>query len=301
MKKILGWLYWFAVILSLLILAIRLANWGIKHGHSLPALPQPNGYDEILAAASSIKPPASDLSDLTPDQVRQLADQNRPALERARAAFQMESRVSLKPTRAWDDHHDDNLASLRRLAVAFGVEASVKMRDHQTDEAAACAMDMMRLADRTGRGGIITDGITSLTIEALALGELRPVIPQLDAEFCRKAGLEMEGLLDLRETPETTFATERTWSAIRFGVVDLIGSRLLKKDETKREEKFDQHYKDAVQRTQHLMLRMASHAYELDNKHEPTDVASLVPQYLKAMPKDFETGKEIHELPSVSQ
>lgn len=301
MKRIFGRIYWVVVGLGLLILALRLANWSVKHSYSLPALPQPNGYDEILAAAYSIKPPASDIVDLTSDQVRQLTDQNRPALERARAAFQMDSRVSAKPTPEWDDHHDENLASLRRLAVAFGIEASMKMRDHQTNEAAKCDMDMLRLADRTGRGGLIIDGITSLTIEALAEGDLRPKIPQLDAEFCHKAGLELEQLIDNREMPEATFATEKTWMAMRFGFIDLINRRLFKTNDLNREEKFNQHYKDAVRRAQYLMLRLASHAYELDNKREPANVALLVPQYLKAVPKDFVTGKEIQEVPPVSE
>ena len=300
MKKIISWFYWCLFVLGVLVFAIRLADSWVKHAHSLPALPSPNGYDEILAAANDIKPAPKDLVDLTPDQIRALADQNRPELERARKAFQLQSRVSVKPTREWDDHHDDNLASLMRLAVAFGIESSMKIKDHQTNAAAECDMDMLRLADRVGKGGIIIDGIKSLTIEALAVGELQPKIPYLDAEFCRKSSLEIEVWLDTREKPETTFSMEKNWSATRFGLIDLAGSRFMRQSNLKREDKFTSHFKDAGHWAQNLMLRLAVRAYALDKSRLPPDASALVPLYIKAVPKDFETGKEITELPPAS-
>jgi hypothetical protein len=300
-KKIFRWFYWCLAILGILTIAFRLTDSAVRKAHSLPALPSPNGYDEILAVALEIKPAKPDLTDLTEEQFRALADQNRPMLERARKAFKLESRVSVQTTHEWNDRHDDQLASMLRLAMAFGIEASVSMKDHHTNAAADCLMDMLRLADRVGKGGIITDGVKSLTIETLAIGELQPMCAYLDAEFCRKSALEIEAWLEIREKPETTFASERNWSAMRYGLIDVLGNWLMKKGNLKREEKYRSHYKDAVRRAQNLMLRLAAKAYSLDSQQLPTNAVVLIPNYLKALPKDYETGKEITVLPLLTQ
>ena len=301
MRKFIRVAYRILVGISLVIIVLRLVNWEVKRSHHLPALPAPNGYDEIVAAAGDVKSPVAGLAELSTNQIRELADGNRPALERARKAFQTESRVVVQPTQQWNDHHDDILTSLRRLAVAFGIESVVTMQDQHTNEAAQCDLDMLHLADCTGRGGIITDGIESMTIEALAMGDLQPKVARLDKEFCRKAAAEIESLLANRETPETTFAMEKNWSAKRYGLVDLVGGMVLKQADASRHAKFIAHYKDAVRREQHLMLRLASRAYVLDNQRNPENASSLVPQYLKSVPVDPETKQEIQELPLAVQ
>lgn len=42
-----------------------------------------------------------------------------------------------------------------------------------------------------------------------------------------------------------------------------------------------------------LMLLFAARAYELDHGKPPARAADLVPEYLKAVPKDPETGVEM--------
>jgi competence protein ComGC len=47
------------------------------------------------------------------------------------------------------------------------------------------------------------------------------------------------------------------------------------------------------QRTRQLMIDLAARAYELDKGHRPASVADLVPEYLKAVPKDPIAGTNI--------
>jgi hypothetical protein len=118
-----------------------------------------------LAAASEVKPPPDDLSELTAEQIRRLAEQNRAAIEHARKALQMESRVSVKPTKLWDDQHEEDVKRLRRLAVALGVESRAQLLNQHTNEAACCGLDTLRLAEFMRKGGLITDGIQSLVVK----------------------------------------------------------------------------------------------------------------------------------------
>lgn len=289
------WLNGLIIGLGILMLLLKLGNWSVRHSHPLPPLPQPNGYDALLAAAGGVKPPPPDLIDLSSEQLRQLADQNRPALEQARKALQMESRVAIKPTRDWDEHHDDDLTKLKRLAVALGLEAKFQLRNQQTNEAVRCNLDLFHLAQTARNGGLIIDGITGLTIEAIGVVVLQAELPRLDASGCRQAALELETLNRLREPPATTFATDKSWSAQRYGLIDSIGAVLARKTIAARQTKFIARSQDVARRTQHLMLRLAAQAYQLENQKPPANVSALVPDYLQAVPLNLETGKEIQD------
>jgi hypothetical protein len=297
----LKWLYRIAVCVGVLVLLVRVADWAARRGHSLPAPPQPNGYDEIVSAARSVKQPPADFSELTPEQIRLLAGQNRPALERARQAFQMESRVSVEIKKDWQDRHEEELKALKRLAVALAVEAKSQLLENHTNEAARCYLDVIRLAQTMREGGILIDGITSLALETIGSASLQAMLPQLDAAFCHEAARTLEELDSRREMPETIIATERTWSAQRFGLIDRIGGFIAREAKAKRHAQFIERSHQTHDRTQRLMLRLAARACELENQHPPAKVSELVPIYLKAIPRDSETGKEIQELPSLAK
>ncbi len=294
-------LSWTITGLAVLILLLKLANWSAQHGHSLPPLPQPNGYDALVAAAGKIRPPPLDLTELTPAQLQPVADQNRPAIEQARDALQMECRVALKPIKDWDDHHDEELTQLKRLAVAFGIEARFQRLNQHTNEAIRCDLDLLHLAEASRNGGIIVDGITGLTIETIGVMVLQIDLPHLDAANCRKAASELETFNDLREPPATMFATQKAWSARRFGLVNWIGGFLARKSLAARQTKFLQRSREVAGHTQHLMIRYAVRAYELENQKPPATMSVLVPDYLKAMPRDLATGEEIQEIPQLPQ
>ena len=291
------WAYIIFFTFAALFLLVRVADWAARRGHTLPTLPQPNGYDELVSAARAIKPLPSDFSELTHEQIRQLAEQNRPALEQARKAFQMQSRVSLEIKKDWQDRHEEELKSLKRLAIAFAVEAKSQMLGNRTNEAARCNLDVIRLSKAMREGGLLVDGINSLAIEIIGAASLQEMIPQLDAVFCQEAAHALEEMEFHRKTPDTLIATEKAWSAKRFGLIDRFGGFVAKKANTKRYAEFVKRSHDIHERTRRLMLRLAAHAYELENQKLPAKVSDLVPVYLKAIPRDLKTGKEIEDLP----
>lgn len=285
------------IILAVLVLSFRLANWAAKQGPALPVLPNPNGYDDLLAAGGQVVPPPADLIELTPDQIRSLADHNRSAVDQARHALQMACMVSLKTTRQWDDHHENNLRDLKRLALALGMESKIQLLNQHTNEAVQCDLDLLRLANAMRKGGLIIDGINSLIVETIGSAMLQSKLSQLDAETSREAALEMESLSASSELPDTIFATEKAWSRRRFGLVDLVGGLVMRNETLKRQDKYRSRFDEFMQRDQRLMLRLAARAYELDNHQQPANTVVLVPHYLKAVPKDAETGREIQQIP----
>jgi hypothetical protein len=72
-------------------------------------------------------------------------------------------------------------------------------------------------------------------------------------------------------------------------MTELVMSSSLKKALQKAGQKFNGQEK----KTHQLIIDLAAHAYVLENGHRPASVANLVPDYLKAVPKDPITGTNL--------
>lgn len=286
-------------VVGLLLLVVRLANWGLSSSRTLPVPPQPNGYEPLLLAAREIKSPPSELAELSQEQVRQLAEENKPVLEKSRQSLAMDSGVTLDTKKGWQNQHNQDLKDFKRLAVAFAVEAKFHLQAGRTNEAAACQLEVVRLARSVSCGGILVDGITGLALEAIGGASLQSMLPQLDGAFCREAALTLEKFQSTRAQPAMIIATEQAWSRRQFGLVDVFGGWLGREAHKKRFAEFSKKANEAAERTQRLMLRLAARAYELDEKRPPANAADLVPKFLKTVPLDLQTGKAVQEIPSL--
>jgi hypothetical protein len=251
----------------------------------------------LVAAAAALPQLPGDLIGYTPDQFRALNDTDRPALDRARKALAQDTGVVLSLNRGWEDEHDENLKNFKHLIVAFGLDAKCLCLAGQTNQAARIYLDGFRLAQATRKGGLITDGINALALELISTGELNSALPNLDAATCRDLAHSLEDYSQHRELPETTIANEKAWMACRFGLINTIGSLIGSDADAKRFAKYIQRSHDTYNGTTRLMLRLAAHAYTLDHQQPPAKVADLVPAYLGAAPKDWETGQEFQDIP----
>lgn len=297
MQKWLNRIFQIIWVVGLLLLVVRLANWGLSRSRTLPVPPQPNGYEPLVLAAREVKSPSSDLAELSEEQIRKLAEENKGVLERARKSLAMDSGVTLDTKKGWQNQHNQDLKDFKRLAVAFAVEAKFHLQAGRTNEAAACQLEVVRLAGSVSRGGILVDGITGLALEAIGGASVQSMLPQLDGAFCREAALTLEKLQSTRTQPATIIATEQAWSRRQFGLVDVIGGWLGREAHKKRFAEFSKKANEAAERTQRLMLRLAARAYELEEQRPPASAAELVPKYLKTIPLDLQTGKPVQATP----
>ena len=292
------WLFRIGIALLALVIAFRLADWAARRRASIAPPPQPNSYGEILSLARSVKKLPVDLAGLSREQTQALANENRPTVERTRKALQMQSGVLLDTKRGWQEQHEVELKDLKRLAVVLAIEARAQILEGQTNHAARCHVDTVRLGQAVSRGGILIDGITGLTIETIGSSSLEALIPYVDAQFCHEAARTLEELDAQRGAPEKIIEQEKSWSARRYGLIDLLGGTLAREALNKRRVEFVTKSHAARARTQRVMLRLAARAYEIENGKPPTSHAQLVPGYLARIPRDPETGKDILELPA---
>lgn len=209
LRNIFKWCYRILVGLGVLLVVLRFADRAARSGASLPPVPKPNGYDELVSAARAVQKPPTDFGEMTAEQVQTLAAQNRPAIIAARQALQTETRVSLGTKKGWQERHEGELQDLKRLAVALAVEAKSEMLRGQTNEAARRSLDTIRLAQAISRGGILADGINGLTVEMIGTASLQSLLSHLDGTFPLEAAQALEELDTRRETPGTIIATEK--------------------------------------------------------------------------------------------
>jgi hypothetical protein len=111
------WISRVIITLVVLLLAVRVADRLARRASPLPIVPHPNGYDTLLAVADDVTPPESDLADLAPDTIRQLAQTNREALERLHAALRTETGVPLRIDHGWVEKHAEDVKKLKKLAA----------------------------------------------------------------------------------------------------------------------------------------------------------------------------------------
>ena len=196
------WVYGFLVGVILLVLSLRGLDWLARRGNTLPVLPKPNAYDELLAIARQVKLPDSDLSELSAARIREIARENNQPLKPIHALLEAETSVPLKTDRGWGDQHAADLKSFKRLSIALGLNSRAHYLAGRTNDAASSHLDVVLLGQSIGRGGLLVDRITALTIETLGAASLRADVPHMDASACSSCVRQLEKAESRREPPE---------------------------------------------------------------------------------------------------
>jgi hypothetical protein len=291
------WISRILLALLVLVLVFRIADRLARRSDPLPTIPQPNGYDALLAIAREARAPRSDLADLDPQAIRQIGQANRQTLQRVPEALNAETGVPLRVEPRWGDKHAEDVKQLKRLAVLLGLQSRAELLDGRTNNSAKCLVEVILLGQAMARGGLFSDSVNALTIETLGTASLRAQVPHLDAESCRSAAQELERSEPRRELPERTRKTQKDWSAASFGLVGRVGSFFLRKAEAQRHTEFLRRNQDVVRRTRRLMLILAARAIELETGKRVSSPSALVPDVLSSVPLDPETHTPMTEMP----
>lgn len=294
------WISRIVIAIAVLMLALKMGDRLARRGHPLPALPQANGYDTLLAVARAASQPQGDIADLQPAAIRLLGQTNREPLSRLHEALRTETGVPLRIEQGWVDQHAEDVKSLKRLAVILGIQSKAELLDSNTNNAAKCFLDVILLGHALARGGILSDGINAITVETIGTASLRILVPYLDAPFCRNAAQELERFESRRENPERILQTEKNWSAASFGLVSRIGGLLFRKVEARRQEEFTRRSQETIRRTRRLMLILGARAVELETGRRVMSPSDLVPGVLKSVPVDPEKSEPMTEIPAAA-
>jgi hypothetical protein len=258
----------------------------------LSPLPNPNGYDDLVKAGEMADKNTGNYTEMKLVELRGLVAKNSDALQAARAGLQEDCAVPLQFSQNWGSRHLPELADFKRLAQAFAVEGRVAEMENRPGDAVKSYLDAIRLGNKSARGGILIDQLVGTAIEAIGTAGLQKLVDQLDAKTCREAAATLETLDAQGQTWKEVMQQEDAWSRRTFTSLSYrIYRPLLSKMSVKARQAGERRFNKGQIMKRRLLVDLAARAYELENGCCPASVADLVPDYLKAVPKDPVNGK----------
>ena len=250
-----------------------------------PPLPKPNGYDDLVQAATMLADKTSDFATMSEGELRALVAKNASALKLARTGLSRECQVPLDYS-AVNPTYFTNLGGLKRLAQGLAAEGRLLELEGRPTDAADSYLTVIRLGSASSRGGLLIDSLVGIALEAIGTARLEKLALTLDAKQCRQAAAVLESCEAGREPMPTVLARERTWSRRAYGFKWQIARLVMFKSLRQTEQRAVARVNTLQTRELVLLIQLASRAYELEKGERPKGLADLVPAYLKTIPQD---------------
>jgi hypothetical protein len=297
--KSIKWLAVLIVAANLVIVAIVLLGRPTKT--TRPPLPNPNGYDDFLKATQLLIVPGGASNGISHEDLRAIVAQNAPAMEMVRQGLGRECRVPIEYSTNYARSHYGYLGRLKLLAIALTAEGQLAEMEGRTNDALRIYLEVVRLGHQVGRGGYMSDQLVAIACQSIGTSALQLLIKGLDARQCRAAIQELTALEEKRETFGQYMQREKDWSYHTFGLMKRIGVAIQTRSLdpftfgsfNKTGQQIDARDKHIARQTLLAMIALASRAYELENGKPPASFADLVSAYLKTIPQDPFTGKNM--------
>lgn len=257
-----------------------------------PKMPVDNGYDDFQQAAKSVRD--DDYSGLDHNALRVFVDANSNALQLARSGMQKECHVPVRYSESYLTNDLEDLQNLRRLTRAFLAEGRLAEMEGRTNDAANAYLDVIRLGNDGVRGGLLIDELVGIAIRSMGVTHLEKLVLSLDSHVSRGAAAMLEAADADAQTFDDVMQQEGAffraiYRGLRYDLLRWESRKLVEPAIKKAREKFNVEKKNL----RRLTLDLAVHACELDQGHPPAGARDLVPDYLRAVPKDPVTGAEM--------
>jgi hypothetical protein len=261
-----------------------------------PPIPQPNGFSLLFDRVqklnwSSVSQQAWD--DPSPEGFRAYVETQRSQIAACRAALDLPWQVPfyiISPDQNARGDQIDRNQEMRTAARAFRAQSRVDAADGQIDEALEGALAAVRLGAKLENGNLLIDTLVGWAIASTGHGRLLTLLPQLDAEQCRRAAQELDRCDRDREPLGTIIARDEAWEQESNGWLGrmIIISRSLAKTDGAADLLTNCEIGRKRTRTENALLRceLAVRAFLLTTGKLPESLDQLVPKYLSAVPGD---------------
>ena len=284
-------------IVAILITAAFFVLWN-PQPPAFIALPVPNGYDAFLQAGALVQQQTGNFTKMNEVELHDLVEANSNALQVARAGLMEKSRVPLQFSEQFILNHSSEALHIRLLAEAFAAQGRLAEMEQRTNDAARAYLDAARLGINSRQGGMLIDAMLGCGTEGLGTTRLQNIVPSLDSKTSVEMAKELGALETNAESWEQVLENDKNWSrrafpGLQYRMASLFFWNQTRANQVKAKKTFTNHESS----THRLILDLVAHAYQLDKGHRPTNVAELVPDYLKAAPIDPLTGKEMKLTP----
>lgn len=287
-------------LLALGVPLLLLVAWWPAPPKPRPALPNPNGYDYFVKAGEALAGmwTNSALSAVPVPDLQVFLSANQKSLELVREGLRHRSLspVSVTYDSATSRKILDQLGSIKRLGVLLAGEGRLAELNGNPEGAVDGYVEAMRFGQECSRGGVMVERLTGRAIEHIALTELRRAILSLNAKDVRRGLADLQKLDASHDLPSVNLGAEAEWVQLTFSAWERFMSQVhprLRKDLREVHEKFTDGVNAFQAARRRAIVEAAARLFELEKGRRPTGYADLVPAYLKAIPLDPATGKEI--------
>lgn len=281
-------------------LLLLLAWWPSGKAKARPALPNPNGYDYFVKAGESLAGmwTNSALSAVPAPDLQAFLSANQTSLEMVREGLRHRSLspVSVTYDSAMSRKILDQLGSVKRLGVLLAGEGRLAELNENPEGAGDGYVEAMRFGQECSRGGVMMERHVGIAIEHIALTEVRRSMLSLNAADARRGLAGLQKLDASHDLALVNLEAEAEWVRQSFPPWERFMSKVhptLRKNLREVHEKFAVKVNAFQTFRRRAIVEAAARLFELEKGRRPTGYPDLVPTYLKAIPLDPTTGKEI--------
>lgn len=266
-------------------------------------MPNPNGFDDFVKAGQLIASYNSSVStsnqvgyaDTTSrDGLATLIASNQAALNLISEGLSRECRERVEYSTDYSTALMPELASFKGLAWLLYGAGRLAVMEGRTNDAINFQLEGIRLGQEISRGGVMISKLVGIADENIASTPLSNLAASTtDAPRCREIAATLESVDEHEEPPAQTLEQERLWSRKTYGLRGQLEMLLTYKSQNKIKDSFIAKVQRTQRQRRRIIINFAERAYELDKGKLPQTAQDLVPEYLKALPKDPATGKDL--------
>lgn len=289
LKKNLALGFFFVVVPLVLLWA-----WWPKEQDVLPAN---NGFEDYLSAARLAGDARGRVSAFAVGGTYLTHPDNAEAWKLAQRGLTKTTRLPLARLEADPKLANDYFQGLFYLSM--GVERVVvhefRSLGH-TNEARALLLDGLRMAHEAYRGGLVGHMNGASGMEIRFLRPARDMVGAGDAQCAREILKTLSALDEKAESPAVIWGRQAMFAS-RTNVWQLVTPDAIyhsvRTDLKPVKANFFGTINGAASFRREILVDAAARLHQLETGKRPASFADLVPKYLKTVPKDPETGKEL--------
>jgi hypothetical protein len=287
-------------VIKYMVLAVIMVNVAIiayvLTGNNTPPpqpLPNPNGYDDFVKAGQMVKGNPSTNDTMSKEELTALIATNAEALKLVRLGLSRECEEPVEYSPNYTTGFLPELGSFKQLAYLLAAESRLARMDRRTNDAAGIYLDGIRFGQELGRGGVLISKLVGLACESMGTRPLQRLTNSLDAAKCREVARVLQTIDEREEPISETLEQERLWVKRTYGLRGQFENLLSYKTQAQTKARLIADVQANQTRRRVMTVAFAARAYELEKGKPPQSAADLVPDYLKAVPKDPVTGKDM--------
>lgn len=286
--------------------------WGSllgKSAASVEAMPNPNGYDDFVAAGNLLFPNfvINDYDTASIQDLKRLVVTNQEALARARIGLKKQCRVPFDFPKNGNPVNPsikiNTLMSIKCVAYNLHAEARLAEMENRPSDAVKMNLDCIEYGIKASRGGTMIDDLVGIACGKLAIPSVRTNMTVLNIQQSRENFQRLQKICEQSEPFEAVLKTEKSYQegmARQYNpYTRFILKIIMRSQEQKSENNCKAKHLAMNKELLLLQIALASHIYHMEKGTEPKSIKDLVPEFFKTVPIDPVTHVEMTSLHDV--